>query len=133
MKSKLKSVGDIIHSVKYVMGFIWNRKYGKSLFIVKYIYAFISAVLSNVYIIIPGLLINALMDISNLKKILFFLVLILVFPVVQQLLSLLFDKRIGDIHMKLELVLSQEYYNHIADMDYETLENPEMLLARQVV
>ena len=115
------------------MGFIWNRKYGKSLFIVKYIYAFISAVLSNVYIIIPGLLINALMDISNLKKILFFLVLVLVFPVVQQLLSLLFDKRIGDIHMKLELVLSQEYYNHIADMDYETLENPEMLLARQVV
>ena len=72
------------------------------------------------------------MDISNLKKILFFLVLVLVFPVVQ-LLSLLFDKRIGDIHMKLELVLSQEYYNHIADMDYETLENPEMLLARQVV
>ena len=73
------------------------------------------------------------MDISNLKKILFFLVLVLVFPVVQQLLSLLFDKRIGDIHMKLELVLSQEYCNHIADMDYETLENPEMLLARQVV
>ncbi len=132
MKSKLKSVGDIIHSVKYVMGFIWNRKYGKSLFIVKYIYAFISAVLSNVYIIIPGLLINALMDISNLKKILFFLVLVLVFPVVQQLLSLLFDKRIGDIHMKLELVLSQEYYNHIADMDYETLENPEIQMMQEL-
>ena len=110
-----------------------EQKIRKIAVIVKYIYAFISAVLSNVYIIIPGILINALMDISNLKKILFFLVLVLVFPVVQQLLSLLFDKRIGDIHMKLELVLSQEYYNHIADMDYETLENPEMLLARQVV
>ena len=133
MKLKTDSIKITIHTVKHIMRFVWTKKYGKTLFCIKYLYALIGAVLSNIYIVIPGLLINELTRLPDIdiRKTVILLIAVLAFPPAQQLLSLFFEKIISDVGMKLDIAITQEYFNHISKMDYETLENPDVQLMQE--
>ena len=133
MKLKTDSIKSTIHTVKHIMRFVWTKKYGKTLFCIKYLYALIGAVLSNIYIVIPGLLINELTRLPDIdiRKTVILLIAVLAFPPAQQLLSLFFEKIISDVGMKLDIAITQEYFNHISKMDYETLENPDVQLMQE--
>ena len=131
MKERLKSFRTTISTVKYMMDFVWHKKYGKTLFVVKYLYAAINAIMSSVIIVLPGLLINAITASASMNKVLLLLAAVLLLPLLRNLNNILFDKIISDINMKLELTMSIDYYRHISSMDYDTLENPDIQLLQE--
>ena len=114
MKERLKSFRTTISTVKYMMDFVWHKKYGKTLFVVKYLYAAINAIMSSVIIVLPGLLINAITASASMNKVLLLLAAVLLLPLLRNLNNILFDKIISDINMKLELTMSIDYYRHIS-------------------
>lgn len=131
MKERLKSFRTTISTVKYMMDFVWHKKYGKTLFVVKYLYAAINAIMSSVIIVLPGLLINAITASAGMNKVILLLAAVLLLPLLRNLNNILFDKIISDINMKLELTMSIDYYRHISSMDYDTLENPDIQLLQE--
>lgn len=131
MKERLKSFRTTISTVMYMMDFVWHKKYGKTLFVVKYLYAAINAIMSSVIIVLPGLLINAITASAGMNKVILLLAAVLLLPLLRNLNNILFDKIISDINMKLELTMSIDYYRHISSMDYDTLENPDIQLLQE--
>lgn len=131
MKEKLTSFKKTIRNAKYMIGFIWNQKYGKRYFVLKYLYAIIDVLFTSINIVLPGLLINSLTNPIQIERTIILLLSVLVFPLLQQLCSLILKKLISKTNMKLQLVISVKYYNHISSMDYETLENPDIQIMQE--
>ncbi len=117
---------DVIHTISYMMGFVWRKNHGKAYVILNYLHSIINAVLSSIGIVLPGLLINALTNEERVLKIAFILTLVLIIPLIHRALGLLLGSLINDVSMKLELAISVDYFNHISSLDYECLENPNI-------
>ncbi|MCL1794463.1 MAG: ABC transporter ATP-binding protein/permease [Oscillospiraceae bacterium] len=120
-----------IKSAGYMLGFVWKEKSGKLYLFLKVIISLVNAVFPLAYTIMPGLIINELTEERRINAIILYVGILTVAPVLSSLINAFMTYHIDKIQMELTLNLNADFYAHVADMDYETLEKPDIQTMRQ--
>ena len=132
-KGSDRSIGASVRSTKYMLRFIWHQKHGKSYIILKLLMSVLNALLPIALIYVPGLLINELMGGMRTNVLLVYIGVIIGIPLFQAAvmspLRILMGNRYNDFYDE----MSTQTVIHSADMDYETIEKPDMDVVRERV
>ena len=123
---KSQSVRNTIKTTKYMLRYVWNEKHGKSFIFVKGITALLNAVFPLAFTIMPGLIINELTNEQRINTLVLYVGVLIITPVISQMITVFTNRYLTKLSMKLNLKFETDFYNHIANMDYETLENPNI-------
>ncbi len=125
---------NMLHTFKtnaFMFFYIWRQKCGKPYILLKFVLALFSAVFPVVVSVLPGLIINELLAGEVTRRLILYIVLLLMIPLMNSLLNTAIDKLLFSLTEKLTLANLREFYHHVTQMDYETLENPEILDKKQ--
>lgn len=125
-KSMKNTFGQTFTTTKYMFDMVWRERIGKEYIFLKSVMALVNALFPMVYIIMPGLIINELTDSRQIERIVCYVAVLTLAPVVSQLLGLAASKRTETINLKLGLKFTEDFYAHALHMDYETLEKPDI-------
>lgn len=117
----------------YLLGFVTREKGGKRYLLVKTINSIVSVLFPVVYAILPGMIINELSTQMRIKRLVIYVLVLLVLPLVQHFLATVFD-----IHLKKDMDnisrhANERIFSHSIDMDYENYEKPEYNVLRDRV
>jgi ABC-type bacteriocin/lantibiotic exporter with double-glycine peptidase domain len=88
--------------------------------------AIVNSIFPLSYTLIPGLIINELTRAQRLNKILLYLAILLITPLIQNIINLIVNRHISKLGMELNLKFEAEYFRHTLGMDLENLEKPEI-------
>lgn len=86
----------------------------------------LNAAMSVVYTVFPGLIITELTNEKSLFKIALWIGILVSSPLISVTLNALLNTYMSRISMYLRIKLETSFYRHLALMDYETLENPDI-------
>ena len=123
---KDQNFNKTIKATKYMFIYVWKEKHGKTYVFIKGIMAVLNALFPLVFTIVPGLIINELINNSRLNILILYVGILTIFPIISQLLNVISNKKITKLSLNLNLKFETDFYDHIASMDYETIENPEI-------
>ena len=127
---KRQNLRGTIKTTKYMLGFVWKERSGKSYLLVKNLIALVNALFPLVYTVLPGLIINELTDGRRIDTLALYVGVLTVTPVISQFISVLANKYLNKTSMELTLKYQAEFYGHVASMDYETLEKPDIQIMK---
>lgn len=74
----------------------------------------------------PGLIINELMRGRVTPKVILYVSILLIIPVISRVINIILGRILFRTIEKLTLINLEEFYQHVTKMDYETLENPDI-------
>ena len=118
-------------ATKYIFGFVWREKIGKALVFLKIIKAVIDALLPIIYtILIPGWIITELVGPQRMDRLLIYVTILLLTPFVQYILDSIMNWILFKMDMICILKIDAYFYEHIAGMDFETLEMPAIQIMK---
>lgn len=129
--SKNSRFAKTIYTAKYSLKYVAGTKKGKLLILSKASESIVMAALTAVSIIVPGLLINKLLEQSYDAKLVWILAAVLLTPFLQVLVSLMFERIIAKLNQTINIEISNDYFRRISAMDYENLENPDIQLLQE--
>lgn len=124
--SKKQSIKKTFNNTRYMLNLIWKTKKGKSLIIVKIINSFINSIFPIVLAVFPGLIINELTGNKNVETIALYVGILVLSPFVKQIYSYIIGKQIQKLSLSVSLQMEIDFFNHVARMDYESVENPDI-------
>ncbi|MDR2615119.1 MAG: hypothetical protein LBC28_00925, partial [Oscillospiraceae bacterium] len=125
-KTMRQTLRETVKTTRYMLKFVCRDGQGKLYLFLKGVSALLDALFPLVYVVFPGLIINELSGDRRLDVIVLFVGLLAGLPVVNRVLEQFMKKAIYRLEMALELKHSLEFKSFVADMDYETLEDPEI-------
>lgn len=128
-KSKEKSAQNLkrtIKTTKYMLRFVWQSEKGKSFLIVKFILALFNALYPIIFTVFPGLIINELTSDKQLDKLILYVCVLTIAPVLVHVSLSFIGRYIEKISMTINLDITKRFYDHYICMDYESVENPEI-------
>ena len=102
---------------------VFQARFGKLYIFIKVISAIQNSIFSLPNIILPGLIINELVEANGLKLTIYTTVLV-ISPLFNILLTNFLNHISFKLYQKINIEFLCEFEQHIAYMDYETLENP---------
>ena len=120
-----------LKSVKYMLGYIMKEKRGKSYLFLQIAISLLSAVFPLSYALMPGLIINELTEARRINAIILYVAILTITPVAGHIITSVMNYKSNKIQMELSLKLNADFYAHVADMDYETLEQPDIQIMKQ--
>ena len=127
-KARLKNdKNDIYSTFKaaiYMISLVWKKD--KKFVIVKFINAIITSFLTVPYIVIPGLIINELILMKLSERLLLYVAIIILTPLVNTIFNRILSVYLTKATDRILISLEADLYYHIVNMDYEVLENPEI-------
>ena len=94
--------------------------------LIKVFLSIVDAVVPVVLSVIPGLIINELLNANITKKIIVYVTVLLCIPMLNSLIHIFLGKMAFFSVEKITLFNLKEFYCHVTRMDYETLECPEI-------
>ena len=124
--SKKQSIKKTFNNTRYMLNLIWKTKKGKSLIIVKIINSFINSIFPIVLAVFPGLIINELTGNKNVETIALYVGILVLSPFVKQIYSYIIGKQIQKLSLSVSLQMEIDFFNHVARMDYESVENHDI-------
>lgn len=124
--TKKQGFVNTITTSKYMFKSVWNKPGGKRYIFMKLIIAACDSFIPLVYVIFPGMIIDGLLNNDHLTAIIGYIVALCGFPVLNELIHLIINTKIVKLKHALDLAFSVDYYSHVADMDYELNESPEI-------
>lgn len=125
-----KNIKDAIETAKYMLSFIFKKKGGKMYFFLKLCIAVIDALVPLIYVILPGLIINELLQGRRIMQIIFYILTLCLMPIFNEVMHYVINKKITMMRLNLDLDLSMDFYSHVADMDLETTESPAIQMLK---
>ena len=129
-KSNKQNFTDIMRVVKYLLDSMWKIKLGKKYIIVKTLLSILDSLFPIVYIIMPGLIINELTNLHRLEVLILCVAILAVTPFINHIKDMTLRVYHGKIRREVIRLFEEKLYNHVADMDFETLENPDIQVSR---
>ena len=105
---------------------IWKHSGGKLYVLIKTVIAIINGVIPVVISVLPGLIINELLSGALTRRIIIYVSLLILIPLMNNLLNIFFGKKVFKLVEKLTLTNLQEFYHYVTQMDYEKLEIPDI-------
>ncbi len=131
MKKKKQSFRITLQTTKYMFDMVWRERDGKVYILLKCIMSVLNALFPVVYTIVPGLIVNELVGQRDIQRIIAYVALLTLAPVVSQILNLLINRKVEQISLELDLKFEEDFYEHVLHMDYEILENPEIQVKKE--
>lgn len=128
-KKEKKDQQGFLHTVKstwYILSFIWHKDGGKQYISIYYFTSILNALVWNITIIFPGLIINELTGECRMSVIITYVALMVLLPLANTGINSLLSYQRKKAEQRLDFSTNEYLYNHIARMDYETLESPEI-------
>lgn len=129
-KLRSQNLQNTIKTTKYMFGFVWKEKLGKLYLCIKITMALLNALFPIVYTIIPGLIINELINSQKLNTLILYVGIIVITPIISHVTNTFTGLYISKLSMRLNLKFTADFYDHITSMDYEMLENPEIQIVK---
>ncbi len=128
-KKEKKDQQGFLHTVKstwYILSFIWHKDGGKQYISIYYFTSILNALVWNITIIFSGLIINELTGECRMSVIITYVALMVLLPLTNTGINSLLSYQREKANQRLDFSTNEYLYNHIARMDYETLESPEI-------
>jgi len=119
-----------INTIKYLLKFVWDESPGKKYIIVRGFLTLICSLFPVIYTILPGLIIDEVTNRTITPTLLAYICLLIISPIINAIISSLTNNYLASLALDLRLKLEEKYYNHILDMDYESLENPDLQILK---
>ena len=127
---KSQTLYNTIKTAKYAFGFVWKEKQGKWYIVIKSIMAVTNAIFPLVFAIVPGLIINELTDKQEISTLVLYVGILIVTPVISHIFNVFANRYLYKLSMEINLKFEVDFYGHVADMDYETLEKPDIQIMK---
>jgi len=121
-----QNIINTIKTTRYIFLLIWNRTHGKLYIAIKIVMSIINSIFPLINILLPGMIINELTNNQDLNILFFYIAVLLISALANRILSIIVKKWLAKLDQKLTLNLQTDFYDHISNMDYETLENPDI-------
>lgn len=123
MKQNIKNTWEYL---KFTLGLIWQSKNGKKIILMKIITIIFNAISPIVFVLIPGMIINELLEQQRIPTLALYVGILAIVPVLNALISLtikmIFTRHIDAFKLSSE----SRFYSHLLRMDYETYEKPDI-------
>ena len=134
-KNKLKKRSqDFITTckmTKFALSLIYKDKSGKKYIWIKCIVTPVFSLLPLLHVIVPGLIITELSEHQRINFLILYVSIIAIVPILNSTLSLVSDKYLQNLRMKIETRLHADLYSHMYSLDYEMNEDPEIQLMQE--
>ncbi len=132
-KKKGVSLRDTIYTTVYAIKYLLHIRYGCIYIIAKILYAAIKAGYTVLFVILPGMLIDALVGYNSsnstyLATLAIFLVLL---PLVNHIIGVIFDRLLTHLIQKIDIEIAQKYFMRVSGLDYQNLESPDMQVLQE--
>lgn len=121
---------NTLKTIKYTFDFVWKRKKGKKYICIQAIHPFLEILPMVLSVVVPGALINELIYQRRLNVLVLFVAALIVIPFVKQIIVGRLNVFLTKINLDLSAELKQEFNEHVASMNYETLEDPKIQVLR---
>ncbi|QVK18165.1 ABC transporter ATP-binding protein [Mycoplasmatota bacterium] len=131
MNDKKQTLRNTVRATKYMLSFVWKEKSGKHFIFIKGIMALLNALFPLVYTIMPGLIINELMNEQKINTLIIYVGILITTPVVSQIINFVANKNLSKLSLELNLKFDTDFFDHVAMMDYETLEKPDIQILKE--
>ena len=115
---------NTLNATIYMLKSVWEKD--KKFVIIKFINVIITSLLTLPYIVIPGLIINELILMKLSEHLLLYVAIIILTPLVNTVFNRILSVYLTKAADQILISLETDLYYHIVNMDYETLENPEL-------
>jgi ATP-binding cassette subfamily B protein/ATP-binding cassette subfamily C protein len=123
---KKQSIFKTYATSKFMFKSVWSKRGGKKYIFMKSIVALCDSFVPLVYVLFPGMIIDGLLNKLQMPYIIGYVIALCGLPILNELFHLFINKKIVKLKQTLDLGFSVDYYNHIADMDFELNESPEI-------
>ncbi len=123
LKQNLKATFD---TSKYMLDYVWRSKSGKGYILTKSFIAILNAVLPLGLVLLPGLIINELTGQRRTDVLIKYIAITAGIPLIQSIIISSVNVYLNTIRYKFMIKVKTDFISHCADMDYETMENPEI-------
>lgn len=122
---------NTVSSTKYMLRFIWNFEDGKKYIFLKSLESILTAVLPLALVFMPGLIINELTGERRIDILLIYVGITTGIPLMQSVIISSLSVYLSDLRYNFMIKVKINFISHCADMDYETMENPDMELLKE--
>lgn len=116
-----------------MLQYIWKEKHGKTYIFLQVIVSILNSLFPIIYIILPGLIINELTNEKRVNLLITYLLILGLSPLINHIKDITIRIYVSSIRMKLIRTFNVNFQNHVADMDYETFEKPDIRIRKQRV
>ena len=127
-KGNRQNLHNTIATIKYMLGLVWNGN--KAYMFIKGIMALLNALFPLPYVIIPGLIVNELTSERKINTLILYVGIVILTPVISQIINILTNRILMKLSMKISLKIETDFYYHVSIMDYELLENPDIMIMK---
>ena len=127
---KNQSTKITLSSTAFMLKRCCCEKNGKVYIFFQSIVSLLNVMPTIVSVLIPGLILNELVGNKRINVLSVYVGIAIITPLVHQVINSILTKRLATINFGLTVKLKKDFNEYVADMDYETLENPEIQTLR---
>ena len=133
MVSKVKnrprqSLRSTMKATKYMMSFVWRIQDGKKYIFLHSFVSILTAVLPLALVCMPGLIINGARRVDVL---LIYIGITVGIPFIQSVVVSSLNVYLNNLRYLFMVSVKVDYISHCADMDLESMENPDIQILRE--
>lgn len=119
-----------ITTTKYMMKYIWCIEDGKKYILLKVFISILTAVLPIVLVFMPGLIINEFTEKKRIYILLIYIGITAIIPFMQNVIISSLNVYLNTLRCNFMLKVKVDFICHCADMDYESMENPDVQILK---
>lgn len=136
MASKVKnrprqSLRSTMKATKYMMRFVWRIQDGKKYIFLHSFVSILTAVLPLALVYMPGLIINELTGARRVDVLLIYIGITVGIPFIQSVVVSSLNVYLNNLRYLFMVRVKVDYISHCADMDLESMENPDIQILRE--
>jgi len=132
MKSeKEQTFLQTLEGTRYAAAYVCSLSKGKIYVLLKAFSAVLNALIPLAGLIMPGLIVNELTGEREIASLVLYVGVLLAVPFLGNAINLIVNRELCELAFSLKLQITERYYEHSLSLDYEMLENPEILLKRE--
>ena len=126
-----QSLKSTFKATKYMMRIVWNIPEGKKYIFLNSFISILTAVLPLVLVCMPGLIINELTGERRTDVLLMYIGITVGIPFIQGVVISSLNVYLNNLRYNFMVRVKVDYINHCADMDLESMENPDIQIVRE--
>ena len=126
-----QSLKSTFKATKYMMRIVWNIPEGKKYIFLNSFISILTAVLPLVLVCMPGLIINELTGERRTDVLLMYIGITVGIPFIQGVVISSLNVYLNNLRYNFMVRVKVDYINHCADMDLESMENPDIQILRE--
>ncbi|MCD8056143.1 MAG: ABC transporter ATP-binding protein/permease [Clostridiales bacterium] len=122
-KKRFANARRCVSSIKYAAGFFASSRTGGLYIFLRVLLALLDALVSLAYTVIPGLIINSLVDGAE-RNVIIYVALLAAVPLINHVKDYTLRRASDNIRLDLRLSFQMKYQSYTMDLEYALLEDP---------